>query len=121
MRFLFHGLPCLVLWLFATPASAGSDSAIFGTVIDVATQKPIADMVVTAVSPSLGKEEVVVTDGQGNFRIGHLPPGRYTLRFERMYYHLYVREDLQLQEGHSLRVRAEVAPNPNEPVMGCGP
>ncbi|MBN9687806.1 MULTISPECIES: carboxypeptidase-like regulatory domain-containing protein [unclassified Corallococcus] len=121
MRFLFHVLPCLVLLLASAPTSAQSDSAIFGTVIDAATRKPIPDMVVTAVSSSRGEEEVVVTDLQGNFRIHHLPPGRYTLRFERMYYHLYVRADLQFQEGHSLRVHAEVVPDPNAPSVACGP
>ncbi|NOK15540.1 carboxypeptidase-like regulatory domain-containing protein [Corallococcus carmarthensis] len=121
MKLLIHVLPCLVLLLASAPTSAQSDSAIFGTVIDVVTRKPIADMVVTAVSPSRRKDVVVVTDLQGNFRIQNLPPGRYTLRFEREYYHLYVRGDLQLQEGHSLRVRAEVVPDPNEPIIGCGP
>ncbi|RKH52107.1 carboxypeptidase regulatory-like domain-containing protein [Corallococcus interemptor] len=119
MRFLV--LPCLALLLASAPTSARSDSAIFGTVIDVGTRKPIPDMVVTAASPSLQGEEVVVTDLQGNFRIPNLRPGQYTLRFERLYYHPYSRTDLQLQAGHSLRVHAEVVPDPNQPDMGCGP
>ncbi|MGE6761032.1 carboxypeptidase-like regulatory domain-containing protein [Corallococcus interemptor] len=121
MRFLLHVLPCLALLLASAPTSARSGSAIFGTVIDVVTRKPIPDMVVTATSPSHPGEATVVTDLQGNFRIPNLEPGQYTLRFERLYYHLYARTDLQLQAGHSLRVRAEVVPDPNEPVMGCGP
>ncbi|WP_375756906.1 carboxypeptidase-like regulatory domain-containing protein [Corallococcus exercitus] len=112
-------LPILALLLTSAPtSSARSDSAIFGTVIDGVTRKPMGDVVVSLTSPSLQKpEEVTVTDAQGNFRIRHLPPGQYTLRVEYVDYGLYQREGLQLREGRSLRARVELVPAPDFPTM----
>ncbi|AFE09677.1 protein oar [Corallococcus coralloides DSM 2259] len=118
MRFLFHALPLLGVLLASAPTSARSDSAIFGTVIDVVTRKPMGDVVISLTSPSLQKnEEVTTTDAQGNFRIGHLPPGQYTLRVEFVAYRMYQREDLQLREGRSLRARVELAPEPDQSLI----
>ncbi|MHA7628539.1 carboxypeptidase-like regulatory domain-containing protein [Corallococcus sp. M7] len=118
MRFLVHVLPWLVLLLASAPTSAQSDSAIFGTVIDAVTRKPMGDVVISLTSPSLQKsEEVTVTDAQGNFRVRHLPPGRYTLRVEFMAYRMYQREDLQLREGRSLRAHVELVPDPDQATV----
>ena len=73
---------CLVAALFGSEALAQTTSVITGTVIDAATKKPVADVVVTATSPSLQGEQMVVTDASGHYRIPQLPPGIYTLRFE---------------------------------------
>ncbi|MBN8469322.1 carboxypeptidase regulatory-like domain-containing protein [Corallococcus exiguus] len=120
MKSLLHVLPCLLLWLSAAPTSAQSDSAIFGTVIDVVTRKPLGDVVISVTSPSLqNREEVTTTDAQGNFRIRHLPPGQYTRRVEFVDYRMYQREDLQLREGRSLRARVELVWDPT-PVEFIG-
>lgn len=110
-------LPCLVLLLASAPTSAQSDSAIFGTVIDAATRRPLADVVVTLRSPALKQEEVLVTNAHGDFRFPRLPPGRYALRFEQDHYHPHVREDLQLREGRSLRAHVALAWDPNDPAI----
>lgn len=117
MKRLFHLLPVLVVLLTSVPTSAQSDSAIFGTVIDAATRKPLMDVVVILRSPALKQEEVVVTNAQGDFRFPRLPPGRYSLRFEQVHYHPHVREDLQLREGRSLRAYVALAWDPDEPVI----
>ncbi|MBN8228804.1 carboxypeptidase regulatory-like domain-containing protein [Corallococcus macrosporus] len=120
MRFLLHVVPVLALLLTSAPTSARSDSAIFGTVIDVVTREPIGDVVISATSPSLQKpEEVTVTDAQGNFRIPRLPPGVYALRFEHEHQYPYKLEDLQLREGRSLRTHVELAPADSRAVMIC--
>lgn len=61
-------------------------SVLTGNVVDAATKAPVADVVVTATSPNLQGEQVVVTDSTGLCRIPQLPPGTYTLRFEKESY-----------------------------------
>ncbi len=67
--------------LYGTAAHAQS-GVITGTVSDASTKQPAADVVVTATSPNLQGEQVVVTDASGQYRIPQLPTGNYSLRFE---------------------------------------
>ncbi|MCY1017572.1 mucoidy inhibitor MuiA family protein [Pyxidicoccus sp. MSG2] len=83
---------------------------ILGTVIDAQDRRPVPDLVVTATAVSLGGEETVVTDAQGNYRIPFLPPGVYTLRFEKEQYRPYARSDIQLRGENTLRVNVELLP-----------
>lgn len=83
---------------------------IEGNVIDAATHKPVADVVVTATSPSAPGEQVVVTDDTGAFRIPRLPPGRYAVRFEGPGYKPSARSDIELRPGAELRMQVELLP-----------
>ena len=65
----------LVLALVPAVALAqASTSVLTGNVVDTSTKAPVADVVVTATSPSLQGEQVVVTDGTGLYRVPQLPP-----------------------------------------------
>ena len=44
-------------------------SVLVGNVVDASTKTPVADVVVTATSPSLQGEQVVVTDATGLYRV----------------------------------------------------
>src|SRR5262245_64691771 len=68
-----------------------STSVLTGNVVDASTKTPVADVVVTATSPSMQGEQVVVTDGSGLYRIPQLPPGSYSLRFEKETYRPFSR------------------------------
>jgi hypothetical protein len=81
-----------VLGSSTTFAQIGA-SNLTGTVVDAATKAPVADVVVTATSPSLQGEQVVVTDGSGLYRVPQLPPGTYSLRFEKETYRPYSRTE----------------------------
>ena len=81
-----------------------------GRVVDVATQQPLTDVVVTATSAALQGEQIVVTDATGSFRIPNLPPGQYTLRYEVDGYHPYARSDIDLGSTVTLRVDAQLLP-----------
>ena len=73
---------CLaVAWSGA--AFAQGLGVVQGTITDSSTGKAITDVVVTATSPAKQGEELVVTDGSGNYYLPQLPPGTYTLRFEK--------------------------------------
>ncbi|MFP2959518.1 TonB-dependent receptor domain-containing protein [Myxococcus sp. 1LA] len=95
--------------LYGSAAFAQS-SVIIGTVIDAQSRQPAADVVVTATSPNLQGEQTVVTDAQGNYRIPQLPPGDYTLRFEKEQFKPYARSNIQLRLNRTIRVNVELLP-----------
>jgi hypothetical protein len=105
----------LALALASTPALAQGTSVLVGTAVDAATKQPVADVVVTATSPNLQGEQVVVTDASGSYRIPQLPPGVYTLRFEKEAYKPYARDGIILRLDFSVRLNVELLP---ESVLG---
>ncbi|MCP3103043.1 von Willebrand factor type A domain-containing protein [Myxococcus sp. K15C18031901] len=100
---------CAVLALSA-PRALAQSSTFVGTVINAVSRHPVPDVVITATSPNLEGEQTVVTDAQGNYRIPRLPPGVYTLRFEKEQYKPYGRSDIQLRLNRTRRVDVELIP-----------
>jgi hypothetical protein len=97
--------------LTAIPALAQTgNSVITGTVTDTSTKAPVADVVVTATSPALQGEQLVVTDGSGQFRIPNLPSGDYSLRLEKESYRPYSRGAIALRTATTIRVNVELLP-----------
>ena len=98
--------------LGASPALAQSSiSVLTGNVVDASTRAPVADVVVTATSPSLQGEQVVVTDASGLYRVPQLPPGTYTLRFEKETYRPYSRSGIEVAADRTLRLNVELLPD----------
>ena len=95
--------------LYGSAAFAQS-STMIGTIIDAQSRQPVPDVVVTATSPNLQGEQTVVSDAQGNYRIPQLPPGVYTLRFEKEQFKPYHRSDIQLRANRTVRVNVELLP-----------
>ncbi|HTV21365.1 MAG TPA: TonB-dependent receptor [Polyangiaceae bacterium] len=96
-----------------TPSVASAQlgtGVIAGKVVDVSTQQPLADVVVTATSPAAMGEQIVVTDATGAFRIPNLPPGLYSIRYEIEGYHPYSRADLEISSTVTLRVDVQLLP-----------
>ncbi|WP_375767453.1 mucoidy inhibitor MuiA family protein [Archangium gephyra] len=91
------------------PASRGG-STIVGAVVSADNKRPEADVVVTATSPNLQGEQVVVTDAQGQYRIPQLPPGVYTLRFDKESFRPFSRSEIQLRLDRTIRVNVELLP-----------
>ena len=92
------------------PSSPAGTSVLAGSVVDASTKGPIPDVVVTATSPALKSEQVVVTDQNGIYREPGLPPGRYTLRFERENYRPYTRSGIDVGPERVLRLNVELLP-----------
>jgi hypothetical protein len=67
-------------------------------------------VVVTARSPNLQGDQMVVTDSVGLYRIPSLPPGTYTLSLEKEDYRPYTRDGIQLRADTTLRVDAPLLP-----------
>jgi outer membrane receptor protein involved in Fe transport len=91
--------------------AAYADSVIIGTIVSAENKKPVPDVVVTATSPNLQGEQVVVTDAQGQYRIPQLPPGVYTLRFDKESFRPFSRSDIQLRLDRTIRVNVELLPD----------
>jgi hypothetical protein len=81
-----------------------------GTVVDATTHAPVPDVVVTATSPQLQGEQVAVTDSTGLYRVPQLPPGTYSLRFEKEQYKPYARGAIGLDADRTLRLNVELLP-----------
>jgi hypothetical protein len=81
-----------------------------GRVVDASSGAAVADTVVTATSRQLQGEQVSVTDGTGTYQIPQLPPGVYTLRFEKEGYKPYSRREIALDVDSTLRLNVELLP-----------
>ena len=104
------GAVLLAAALFGSTALAQGVSVITGKVSDASTHQAVADVVVTATSPNLQGEQIVVTDATGQYRIPQLPPGVYTIRFEKEGFHPYVREGITLRPDVTIRVDVDLLP-----------
>ncbi|MDY7225081.1 TonB-dependent receptor [Hyalangium rubrum] len=100
----------VVVWAPSALAQQNA-SVITGTVVDASNQQPIADVTVTASSPALQGEEVSVTDATGTYRLPQLPPGVYTLRFEKESFQPYSRADVTLRLNRTIRLNAQLLPD----------
>jgi hypothetical protein len=97
--------------LSSTALAQASNSVLTGNVVDSSTKAPLPDVVVTATSPSLQGEQVVVTDATGLYRVPQLPPGTYTLRFEKESFRPYSRGGIDVAADRTLRLNVELLPD----------
>src|SRR4051794_2173008 len=99
-----RGLPGVVLWGCALSIAYGAEpgapgtASISGTVTDAATKQVVPDAYVTVQSPGLPEDLMAVTDGAGDWRVGALHPGAYSVRVEKQGYQAYIRKDIALAE-----------------------
>lgn len=91
-------------------AFAQGNSVIVGTVRDAASKAPVPDVVVTITSPALQGEQIVVTDGSGQYRLPQLPPGDYTIRLEKETYKPSARSGVSVRVGSTIRVNIDLLP-----------
>lgn len=96
--------------LVSSLAFAQGSAVVTGIVTDAATGKPVPDVVLTATSPALQGEEVVVTDAAGLYRLAALPAGTYTLKLEKESYKPYSRSDIVVRTDRTVRVNIQLQP-----------
>jgi hypothetical protein len=101
--------------IVSSVALAQGSSAITGTVTDAVSNKPVPDVVVTATSPALQGEEVVVTDAAGLYRLAQLPPGVYTIKLEKESFRPFSRAEITIRVDRTVRVNIQLQP---ESVQG---
>jgi len=110
---LSGGLVCAVA-LFASSGVVRAQQSGFGTltgtVLAASTRAPIAGAVVTATSRQLQGAQVVTTDATGTYRLPQLPPGVYTVRFQKDTYRTASVSDVALNADQTLRINAALLP-----------
>ncbi|WP_394846420.1 TonB-dependent receptor [Pendulispora brunnea] len=95
----------------AAPARAQGTAVLTGKIKDAATNKGVADVVVTLTSKALQGEQIVTTDASGSYRIPSLPPGDYELHLDKEGYRAYQRNQIQLRADATIRLDAELLPD----------
>jgi len=105
-----HRFTLAATLLLSLAVAAQGTSVLTGTVVDGATGKPVPDVLVTVTSPALQGEETAVTDAEGVYRIGQLPPGSFTLKLDREAYRPYLRQDVNLRVDRTVRVNVQLQP-----------
>ncbi len=89
---------------------AQGTAVLIGIVTDASNGQPVPDAVVTATSPTLQGEQVVVTDTAGQYRIPQLPGGVYVLLLEMENYKRFSRGGITLRLGQTVRVNVQLLP-----------
>jgi iron complex outermembrane receptor protein len=104
-------LPVLAaVWVMPLLALAQGNGVLKGKVVNAATKNAAADVVVTASSPALGQERIVVTDAGGTYTLRDLPGGTYTVRFEKPRYNPFSRGNINVREGATVTFNVELVP-----------
>jgi len=99
------------LTLLLTGTAYGqSTGTIVGVVTDASTGRPVEAARVVATSPNLQGEQTAVTDAQGGFRIGQLPPGPYRLAVQAEGFRPADRSDVAVRIDRTLRADLAVIP-----------
>jgi hypothetical protein len=99
-------------------------SVIQGKVISAETRAAIPDAIVTVNSPALQGGEVVITDASGFYRIPNLPPGVYTVHFDKDGHRGFEQADIQLRSNATFRIDGVLVPDTvkgEELYLAAGP
>src|SRR5689334_3306188 len=120
-----RGFPGVVPWGWALALALGSSTAsaedtptpappatsfFRGTVSDAGSHNVLADAYVTIQSPALPQDLMAVTDGAGNYRVGSLPPGTYSVRVEKEGFQPYTRKAIKVVADAAVTVNADLVP-----------
>src|SRR5262245_17515543 len=101
----------LTLMLLCTTSWAQQDGTINGKVSDSSgAVLPGVGITVTSLQ-LLGGQRTLVSDEQGNYRAGLLPPGVFSVKYELPGFKILVREGIQVSAGFTatLNIILEVA------------
>ncbi|MEP6847078.1 MAG: carboxypeptidase-like regulatory domain-containing protein, partial [Panacibacter sp.] len=108
-------LCCCLDATFAAEKKDCSSCAIVGTVVDAATKKPIADVMVIARGQQSGDEQKFMTDQHGLYKIPSLSSGTYVLRFEKHNYKSVEKRNLAVKKASSnAKINVELVFDDNE-------
>ena len=110
---------CLVVSLLtATSAAAQTTGAISGRIVDSQSEQPVSGALLVASGPALQGTETTRTAQDGQFEIGLLPPGEYTLNVQADGHQSFSQDRLVVHAGRALRLRLTMLPDnlPAAPV-----
>ena len=94
-----------------------NEGVVHGYVIDAATKKPVAGVVVSAYSGKGGISNEVATDAAGYFKIKQLPAGDPSIQFDKKGYRNLKKEQVSLKEGMILKMNVDILSDKNGEVV----
>lgn len=97
--------------------SSKNEGVVHGYVIDAATKKPVAGVVVSASSTKGGISKEVATDAAGYFKIKQLPAGDLSIQFDKKGYRNLKKEQVSLKEGMILKMNVDILSDKNGEVV----
>lgn len=95
-----------ILSVFLTISFFGNGQVIRGKIVDAFTQKPLpgASVVIQNSNPTLG----TITDGDGNFKLWNIKPGRYNLLVSFIGYEDFIFREILVGSGKEVILNAEL-------------
>jgi hypothetical protein len=96
--------------LFVNANTGKNEGVVQGQVTDAVTKKPVAGVVVSMTASKSSGEKEVVTDSDGNFKIGKLSGGDVTLLFEKKGYKIHRKELINTKDGMVYKVVLDMIP-----------
>ncbi|HZH76909.1 MAG TPA: TonB-dependent receptor, partial [Archangium sp.] len=111
LKRMFRTTGVVVIATLSSAAAAAQTATLTGTVVNTETKQPLSDVFVTATSPELQGERVVVTDFEGQYRIPELPPGTYSLRFDKESFKPFWRTELTVGTDVTVQADATLFPD----------
>lgn len=111
-------LGCLLVVLSAGTAVAQTSATtgeVSGRVLDN-EESPLPGVTVTAINAGTGLTRLTVTDENGNFNLGLLPPGTYRVSAELSGFRTDTREDVTVLLGTATNVRFSIRPELSEEI-----
>ncbi|MFO0617480.1 MAG: TonB-dependent receptor [Polyangiaceae bacterium] len=110
-KVILAATPALAALVTAEPALAGQGQGVLvGSVVDGASKKPVADVIITITSPALQGAHTVVTDASGGYTAPGLPPGTYTVVADADGYKPYSYGGIQLSADSTIRLNVTMVP-----------
>ncbi|HTJ81132.1 MAG TPA: TonB-dependent receptor [Polyangiaceae bacterium] len=90
--------------------AAQGQGQLFGSIIDAATKKPLADVTVTVTSPAMQGAQTVITDASGSYAVPNLPPGQYSITCDLEGYKPYGRGGVTVNADSTIRLNVTLVP-----------
>jgi hypothetical protein len=100
----------LVSYLAPSARAQQGAGALTGVVTDNTTGKPLDGVVVLVKSPNLQEEQITATDSSGFYRVAALPPGTYSIQFDKEGFFPNQRAGIGLRSDTTLRINSALAP-----------
>ena len=108
-------LSCLCLTGAALAQTSSTTGEITGRVVDD-SEGALPGVTVTATNADTGLSRIAVTGAEGEYTLGLLPPGTYSLTAELSGFRTATREDLTVLLGTATTVRLTLAPELSEEI-----
>jgi hypothetical protein len=109
-RKLFVLLCCLSAssLAFANTGDSKDEGVVHGYVVDAATRKPVAGVVVSAQSSKSGITKEVATDAAGYFKLKEVPSGEVSIQVDKKGYKNLRKESIALKGGAILKLTIDI-------------